>query len=280
VSSDPRESARLDVTQGQRRQPLASKVPEITALFWLVKIVTTGMGEALSDFLGTVNVPLFTAIGVVLLVGALWLQFRCRRYVAVAYWLVVSTVAVVGTMAADDVHAAGLPYSGSAAAFGVILAAVLYWWRLCEGTLSIHSIVTRRRESFYWLTVMVTFALGTALGDMTAETLKLGLLTSGLMFAGIILLPPLAWWRFHLNEVVAFWFAYIITRPLGASFADYLDKSKAGGGLNMGNGPVSAIAVVLVVALVAYLAVRRHDIQADIGSRPDAKPEIEHALPA
>ncbi len=240
------------------REPLAPKVPEITALFWVIKILTTGMGEATADFLAGVNLVLAAAIGLLGFVAALWLQFRSRRYQAPVYWFAVVMLAVFGTMAAD-----GPPFGhiGTTIFYAVVLAVVFRRWHRSEGTLSIHSIVTRRRETYYWCTVLATFALGTALGDLTASTLHLGFLPSGIMFAVIIALPAIAWWRFGLGEVAAFWLAYIVTRPLGASFADWLGKPHDRTGVGLGDGVVSAIATVLIVALVAYVTVTRRDIQ-------------------
>jgi uncharacterized membrane-anchored protein len=243
-------------------EPLAAKVPEITALFWVIKILTTGMGEATSDFLIKINILLGGVVGLAVFVLALWWQFRVRRYIAVVYWLAVAMVAVFGTLAADGLHVElHVPYLGSTIFYAIILAMIFYLWRRNEGTLSIHSIVTRRRETYYWLTVLATFALGTALGDLTAFVLHLGFLTSGLLFTGLILIPALAWWRFGLNEIVAFWWAYVLTRPLGASFADWLSKPHALSGLNLGDGQVAAVATVIIAVLVAYVAVTRNDIQ-------------------
>ena len=243
-------------------EPLAAKVPEITALFWVIKILTTGMGEATSDFLIKINILLGGVVGLLVFVLALWWQFRVRRYIAVVYWLAVAMVAVFGTLAADGLHVElHVPYIGSTIFYAIILAVIFYLWHRDQGTLSIHSIVTRRRETYYWLTVLATFALGTALGDLTATTLQLGFLTSGLMFTGLILIPALAWWRFGLNEIVAFWWAYVLTRPLGASFADWLSKPHALSGMNLGDGQVAAVATVIIAVLVAYVAVARNDIQ-------------------
>jgi uncharacterized membrane-anchored protein len=245
-----------------RREPLAAKVPEITVLFWVIKILTTGMGEATSDFLAKGNLVVAGVAGFAGFAVALWLQFRVRRYIAVVYWFAVAMVAVFGTMAADGLHVGlGIPYIVTTVFYAVVLAAVFFLWHRSEGTLSIHSIVTRRRETYYWLTVLATFALGTALGDLTATTLRLGFLTSGLMFTGLILIPALAWWRFGLNEIVAFWWAYVLTRPLGASFADWLSKPHALSGLNLGDGQVAAVATVIIAVLVGYVAVTRNDIQ-------------------
>ena len=172
-------------------------------------------------------------------------------------------VAVFGTMVADGPHVAlGLPYPVMVILYAVVLAAVFYRWHRSEGTLSIHSITTRRRETYYWVTVLVTFALGTAAGDLTASTLHLGFLPSGVLFAVVIAVPAVARWRFGLNEVVAFWCAYVLTRPLGASIADWLGKpAHPDGGLHWGDGTVSGLALLAIVVLVGYVAVTRTDIQ-------------------
>jgi uncharacterized membrane-anchored protein len=169
------------------------------------------------------------------------------------YWLAVAMVGVFGTMAADVLHVGfGVPYLASSAFFAATLALVFILWYRTEGTLSIHSIHTTRREGFYWAAVMTTFALGTAAGDMTAVTLHLGYLNSGLMFALVIAIPALAW-RLGLNPVLTFWFAYILTRPLGASFADWMGVSHARGGLNLGPGPVSLTLAALIIGFATYL---------------------------
>lgn len=237
---------------------LRSKVPEITAVFWIIKVLTTGMGETTSDFLVRLIDPVVAVgIGAVAFAVALTLQFRVTRYVPAIYWLAVAMVSVFGTMAADVTHIVlGVPYVVSTAVFAVLLAAVFIVWFRTDGTLSIHSITSRRRETFYWATVLLTFALGTAAGDMTATTLHLGYFASGVVFAVVIAIPALAFRMFRLNAVVAFWFAYIVTRPLGASFADWMGVSHARGGLDWGTGPVSAVIAVIIVVLVGYLTVR------------------------
>ncbi|NYE95414.1 putative membrane-anchored protein [Psychromicrobium silvestre] len=238
---------------------LAIKVPEVTALFWIVKVLTTGMGETASDFFAQTVDPVIAvgATGVVLLL-ALVLQFRTKRYVPAAYWFAVVMVSVFGTMAADVLHVViGIPYTVSTVLFLVILAAIFLLWRRVEGTLSIHSIDTSRREAFYWLTVLTTFALGTAAGDLTATTFHWGYLGSGIVYALIIAVPGIAFWKFRLNAVFAFWFAYILTRPLGASFADWLAVTPERGGLNWGTGQVTIALAILIILLVGYLALKR-----------------------
>jgi uncharacterized membrane-anchored protein len=267
-----------------RPEPLAAKVPEITALFWVIKVLTTGMGESTSDYLAGINLVLAGGLGAIGFVAALWWQFRVRRYIAYVYWFAVAMVAVFGTMAADGLHVGlGIPYAVSTAVYAIALAVVFYWWNRSEATLSIHSIVTRRRETYYWLTVFVTFALGTAAGDLTATSMNLGFFRSGLIFAAVIALPALGYWRWRRGSleghrgVFIFWFAYIVTRPLGASFADWFGKKHSlGGGLGLGDGLVSAVLAVLIVALVGYVgyvghvARRRSDLP--VPAAPPADP--------
>jgi uncharacterized membrane-anchored protein len=233
----------------------------VAAVFWVVKILTTGMGETTSDFLARALGPVVAGcLGAVGLVVLLRLQLRAPRYSAWTYWAAIVMVSVFGTMAADVVHVvAGIPYAVSTAAFAVILAAVLMAWYASEGTLSIHSIRTRRRETFYWATVLATFALGTAVGDLTATGLHLGYFSAGVLFAVLIAIPALAYRFLRLNAVVGFWWAYILTRPLGASFADWMGTTHAHGGLGLGTGPVSLALAVPIVVLVTCLAISRRD---------------------
>ncbi len=248
---------RLSALRSWLPSPLAAKVPEITVLFWVVKVLTTGMGEALSDYLAGISVVLAAALGMLGFGGALLLQLRTRRYVAPVYWAAVGMVAVFGTMAADAVHLVGLPYAVTTGAYLVVLGVVFVLWRRSEGTLSIHSILSTRRELFYWTTVLATFALGTAAGDLTAHQLGLGYRDSAVLFGAAILVPLLAWRFLRLNSVAAFWAAYILTRPLGASVADWLGKPPSkGAGLGYGDGPVSLVAAVVIVVLVVVLARR------------------------
>ena len=236
-------------------------MPEITAIFWVLKLLTTGMGEAMSDFLGQKSVPIAGVVGVVGIVVALRMQLRAREYRAPIYWFAVMMVAIFGTMVADGLRdGASLSYDVTTPFFAIVVAAIFVSWYRSEGTLSIHSITTRRRELYYWAAVLATFALGTAAGDLTALSLNLGFFPSAVLFAAIISIPAIGWWRFRLNPIVAFWLAYIVTRPLGASFADGFSKPN-NGGLGIGDGPVSAVALVAFVGLVAYLAVTKCDVQ-------------------
>jgi uncharacterized membrane-anchored protein len=242
--------------------PMLAKVPEITALFWVIKVLTTGMGEATGDYLAKINIFFAGAAGTIGFIVAMWWQLRTKRYIAAVYWFAVVMVAVFGTMVADGPHIKlGVSYVESTMTYGVLLAIVFYaWWR-AERTLSIHSINTRRREVFYWLAVLMTFALGTATGDLFATTLHLGFFASAVLFAVLIAIPAIAW-RLGLNPIAAFWIAYVLTRPLGASIADWLGKPHSfGGGLGFGDGTVAAVATVIIVALVGFVAVARNDIQ-------------------
>jgi uncharacterized membrane-anchored protein len=250
-----------------RFEPLAAKVPEITALFWVIKILTTGMGEAASDGLGEASLVLGGVIGVGGFVLALWLQLRSRSYHAPTYWFCVSMVAVFGTIAADVLHVAtGLSYYVTSTFYAVVVAALFTWWQRSEGTLSIHHIDTRRRERFYWATVLATFALGTAVGDLAGLTLHLGFLPAGLLFAAAICAPLVAW-RMRVHATLCFWVAYVLTRPLGASFADWIGKDHSiGGGLGFGDLRLTAILVLLISALVTWAHRSGHDVQRPIAT--------------
>jgi uncharacterized membrane-anchored protein len=242
--------------------PLAVKVPEITALFWIIKVTSTAMGEALADYLdGPSNVivaGLGSLLALALFIVALRIQFKTTRYVTAAYWFAVAMVATFGTMAADSLHQfLGLPYWSTTLFYAIVLALVLWRWWANERTLSIHSITTRRRESFYWGTVLATFALGTATGDWTATGLHLGFLSSGLLFAGAILVP-LVTYSLGANSIVMFWVAYVITRPLGASFADWFDYPRNSGGLGVHRSIVWGTLAVIMIALVAILGRSEH----------------------
>jgi len=239
------------------------KVPEVTAAFWAAKLLTTAMGEATSDWLvATINPYAAVGLGALALVIALWIQFSARKYNAWIYWLAASMVAVFGTMAADSLHIQlGVPYIVSASLFAVSLAVIFIAWYKTEGTLSIHTVSAGRREVFYWLTVMATFALGTATGDLTATTFHLGYLVSGLMFIGLILLPAIGYWLFGLSEIAAFWIAYVITRPLGASFADWMSKAHSVGGLGWGDGKVALLFLAGLLCVVSYMSLSRREVR-------------------
>lgn len=240
------------------------KVPEITVYFWIVKLLSTAMGESTSDYLVfQINPYVAVVLGCIGLVVALVLQFMARRYIAWVYWLAVVMVAVFGTMAADVAHVVlHIPYVVSTVVFASALAIVFIVWYASEKTLSIHSIYPGRREVFYWATVMATFALGTAAGDMTASTLRLGYFPSFVFFAILFAVPAVAYWRFGLNAIVAFWFAYVVTRPLGASFADWMGKPFLGG-LGLGDAKVALVLTTLIIVFVGYLTVSPVDTRAE-----------------
>ncbi|WP_405132874.1 hypothetical protein [Nocardia sp. NBC_01388] len=246
-----------------RPRPLLAKVPEITALFWVVKVLSTGMGETFSDFLVGGSQPEIAVLGAgVLLVVSLIVQFRSPRYVAWIYWFAVVMVSIFGTMVADIVDfVIGIPLAVSTAGFAAALAGVFALWYRTEGTLSVHSITTRRREAFYWATVMVTFALGTVAGDLTATTLHLGYLPSILLFSIAIAVPAVAYRWAGLSAIAAFWASYVVTRPLGASATDWLASHRADG-LGLGTGWVSLAVTIPMVAGITVLARRREKVAA------------------
>ncbi|MGW4243461.1 COG4705 family protein [Nocardia sp. NPDC004722] len=237
---------------------LPAKVPQITALFWVIKVLSTGMGETFSDFLVKhLNPALAVGGALTAFVVALVVQFRSPRYQVWTYWTAVVMVAIFGTMVADIVDfVIGIPLAVSSLVFAALLAGVLALWYRTEGTLDVHTINTRRREGFYWTTVVVTFALGTVLGDFTAAALHLGYLLSTVLFAVAIAVPALSWRYAGLNPVIAFWAAYVVTRPLGASITDWLASDRSDG-LHLGTGWVTLAATIPMLALIATLARRR-----------------------
>lgn len=237
-----------------------SKVPRVTAWFWIVKVLSTLMGEAISDYLvHRFNPYLAVFMGFVAFCVAIIAQFSARRYITWLYWITVAMVAIFGTMVADAMHVGlHVPYKVSASVFVVAVAVILAVWYATEHTLSIHSITTPRREFFYWATVVSTFALGTATGDLMATTFHLGYLTSGILFTALIVIPAAAY-RFGVNGVAVFWTAYILTRPIGASFADYLGFPHSVGGVGIGHGPVALVSSIVFLLLVGYLAVTGRD---------------------
>jgi uncharacterized membrane-anchored protein len=262
------------------RTPVALKVPaRIASIFWAIKLLTTAFGESTSDYLvHTVNPYLAVVGGFVVFVIAMVLQLRVERYVPWVYWLAVAMVAVFGTMAADVLHIEfRVPYIGSTIVFALLLAAVFWTWSRAEPTLSIHSITTARRELFYWAAVLATFAMGTALGDLAAYTFKLGFLSAGILFAVLFALPGLAYFWLGLNAILAFWAAYVMTRPLGASFADWTGKSRHAGGIGIGDGTMAFVLSVLIVAGVVYLTITRAD-QLEPAQQGELEPATDEGL--
>jgi uncharacterized membrane-anchored protein len=246
------------VMEQAQSAPLArtmlNKVPLVTLYFWVIKIMATTVGETAADFLNTnLNLGL-TKTSVImggLLVGALILQFRNDRYVPWIYWVSVVLISVVGTLVTDNLtDHFGVPLQTTALVFAVMLAATFATWLSTEGTLSIHTIVTRRREWFYWAAILFTFALGTAVGDLLAEQLQLGYLNAAVVFGAGIALTYAAYRLLNLNPVAAFWIAYVLTRPFGASFGDLLSQPHANGGLGLGTVGTSAIFLSVITLLV------------------------------
>ena len=258
------------MTPNTRHSTLLTKVPEVTAIFWLTKVLTTGVGESTSDFLvKQVGKGGAVFLGTITFASALIWQFKTSRYTPGVYWLAVAMVAVFGTLAADAVHVGlGVPYYASSTLYAVILAGIFVAWYRTEGTLSIHSIYTPRREVFYWLAVLATFALGTAVGDLTARSFGWGYLSSAVVFGCAIAVPAIAYWRTNLNPILIFWTAYVLTRPLGASLADWLGKNHDIGGLGLGDGTVSVAGALLIVGLVSYLARNQRAISPDLRPQP------------
>ena len=238
----------------------AVRVAEITATFWLVKGLSTALGESLSDYLVLAISPVVAVLlGFAGFVVALAIQLSRGRYRAWAYWLAVVMVGVFGTMAADVVHVAlGVAYLVSSVGYAAVLAVVFLTWWLVEGTVSMHGVTTWRRELFYWAAVAATFATGTAVGDLTAITLHLGYAGSIVLFAAAICIPAAGYRWFRWNPTAAFWIAYVLTRPLGASVADWTGKPTAVGGLGWGEGVMSLAFALVIAVLVARLSWQDH----------------------
>ena len=253
----------------QRQQSLLNKVPEVTLYFWLIKILCTTVGETAADFLNA-NLGLGltgTSMVMALLLGiALFFQFRATKYLPGIYWLAVVLLSVVGTLITDNLtDNFGVALETATTVFAVALATTFAAWFAVEKTLSIHTIYTRRREAFYWLAILFTFALGTAGGDLAAESFKLGYLVSALIFAALIALVALAHLQFRLNAVLAFWIAYVLTRPFGASLGDYLSQAAADGGLALGTTVTSILFLLAILSTVVFLAVTKKDVTASPG---------------
>jgi len=243
---------------------LLNKVPEITLYFWVIKILCTTVGETAADLLNeNLGLGLTTTsyVMAILLILTLVFQFRASRYVPGLYWFAVVLISVVGTLFSDNlVDNLGVPLQTTTVGFAIVLAAVFAGWYASERTLSIHTIVTTRREAFYWLAILFTFALGTSAGDLAAEKLALGYSAAALIFAALIAIVTFAHLRFKLNAILAFWIAYILTRPLGASIGDYLAQPTEEGGLGLGTILTSLIFLSTILTLVLYLARSKRDV--------------------
>ena len=253
-------------TASQRNltRAMLNKVPEVTLYFWVIKVLCTTVGETAADFLNDnlgLGLTRTTLVTAAVLVVALVFQFRVRRYVPGIYWLAVVLISVVGTLITDNLtDNFGVSLVTTTIVFSIVLAAVFAAWYASERTLSIHTIVTTRREAFYWLTVLFTFALGTAAGDLTAERLAVGYWKSALLFGGLIAVVYFLHLKLGLNAILAFWVAYILTRPLGASIGDYLSQPRADGGLGLGTTVTSAIFLLTILAVVVYLTLTKVDL--------------------
>ena len=247
----------MGTTQQTTSERLVNRVPEVTLVFWILKILATTVGETAGDLL-SITLKLGTVVtsyimGALLIVSLIF-QFRARRYVPPIYWLVVVFISVVGTLISDNlVDNLGVPLTTTTAIFAVALIAVFVFWYMSERTLSVHTIYNAKREAFYWAAILFTFSLGTSGGDLLAERLAVGYAFSALIFAaGIAIIFALYRTRV-MNGVLAFWLAYILTRPLGASLGDLLTQAPADGGLGIGTIPVSAVFLLVIVVLVTYL---------------------------
>jgi uncharacterized membrane-anchored protein len=236
-----------------------NKVPEPTASFWAIKILATTVGETAADLLASslhLGTQVISIVMAVIFLAVFVIQFRSRRYIPAVYWLTVVLISIVGTLITDNLtDGLGVPLVISTTVFAAALIATFAVWYAAERTLSIHDIVTRRREAFYWLAVLFTFALGTAAGDLVAEQLNLGYLMSVAVFAGAIALVAVAHFVFRLGAIAAFWIAYVLTRPLGASLGDYLSQPTSDGGLGLGTVVTSLLFLAAIVALVVFLTV-------------------------
>jgi uncharacterized membrane-anchored protein len=264
IAASPPVSAHRDDTPSLGRQML-NKVPEVTIYFWIIKILCTTVGETAADLmneelgLGLTNT---TYIMSAALIAILIAQFRSRKYVPGVYWLAVVLISIVGTLITDNlVDNAGVELQTTTYVFSAILALVFAVWYWVERTLSVHTIVTSRRETFYWLAILFTFALGTSAGDLFAEKLELGFLPSAGIFAAAIAVIAIAHFRFKLNAILAFWLAYILTRPLGASIGDWLSQPVEETGLGLGTILTSVIFLATILALVVYLSITKKDLE-------------------
>lgn len=244
-------------------RPMLNKVPLITLFFWIIKILATTVGETGADFLNFnlgFGLTLTSLLAAVLLVVALAIQFRQDRYVPWVYWIAVVFLSIVGTLITDNLtDNLGVSLYASTAIFSVALALTFFAWFRSENTLSIHAITTTRREAYYWAAILFTFALGTAAGDLVSEQLGLGYALSGLIFGGLIAIITLGYYALRLNAVFAFWSAYVLTRPLGASIGDFLTQAHRDGGLALSTTTVSAAFLAVIVGLVTYLTVSQVD---------------------
>ena len=242
-----------------------NRVPEVTVDFWLIKLMAVTVGETAADYLSVhmgLGLPATSLIMSGFLVAALMLQFAQRKYAPLPYWLAVVLISVVGTLISDYLaDGLGVPLAATSVIFAAALTATFIAWYARERTLSIHTIYTTRREAFYWLAILFTFALGTSAGDLAAEGLGLGYLQAGLAYAAVIAVIAVAYYGFRLNGIVAFWLAYILTRPMGASFGDYFAQPRSEGGLGLGTTITSLAFLGCIAAIVIYMSVTREGLE-------------------
>jgi len=255
----------MPITDPASARALFNKVPEITAYFWIIKVLATTVGETVADFLNEsmgLGLNGTSVVMAALLAAALAVQFRANRYQPRIYWLTVVLISVVGTLVTDNlVDNLGVSLQTTTLAFSAALAAVFLTWNAVERTLSIHTIFSLRREAFYWLAILFTFALGTAAGDLLAESMDVGYARSALIFGAAIGAVALAHYRLEMNSVLAFWLAYILTRPLGASIGDLLSQPVTAGGIDLGPMLTSLTFLGVILSLVTYLTLSRVDLE-------------------
>lgn len=252
---------RLNSESQALAEPIHNRVPKVTLDFWLIKLMAVTVGETAADYLNVnLGLGLSTTSWILsgLLIAALILQFAQRKYVPWTYWLAVVLISVVGTLITDNlVDNLGISLVTTTIWFGVALAATFAIWYAFEKTLSIHTIFTGRREAFYWLAILFTFALGTAAGDLAAERIGFGYLQSGLMFGALIAVITFAFYGLRMNAILAFWLAYIITRPMGASFGDLLSQPVRDGGLGFGTVITSFLFLASIAGIIVYMTLSR-----------------------
>jgi uncharacterized membrane-anchored protein len=256
---------------------MLNKVPEVTLYFWVIKILCTTVGETAADTLNEkvgLGLTNTTYIMGALLIATLVAQFRSNKYIPSIYWLAVVLLSIVGTLITDNMAEHGVALMTTNIAFGGALLVTFAVWYAVEHTLSVHTIYTTRREIFYWLVILFTFALGTSTGDYLSETLELGYLTALGMFAGAIAVVVVLHFGLKLNAILSFWLAYILTRPLGASIGDYLASPTEEGGLGLGVYITSAIFLVAILALVVFLTRSKKDVIASAPATPGDEAEV------
>jgi uncharacterized membrane-anchored protein len=257
---------------------MLNKVPEVTIYFWIIKVLSTTVGETAADNLNeklNLGLTRTTYVMGALLIVTLYFQFRVRKYIAGVYWLAVVLLSIVGTLITDNlVDNYGVALQTTTIIFSIALAVTFAVWYASEKTLSIHTIYTTRREAFYWAAILFTFALGTAAGDLTAEKLNVGYWKSALIFGAVIAVVTVAHFRLKLNPVLAFWIAYILTRPLGASMGDYVSQPRSAGGLGLGTVWTSVLFLAAILSLVGYLAVTKRDAAKLVKTPVHSEPEV------